>query len=96
MLDVSSTEIWCSAGELDSPHARAQAKVDEDRKAAIDTALLEKILKNRLATAAEHFNLDYKKAFLYLQVSCAPPAILHGTPTTGMLPLRMAWSGTMR
>lgn len=58
-----------SVGELDSPHSRAKAKADEERKIAIETALLEKVLKSRLATATEHFNLDAKKAFLYLQVS---------------------------
>ena len=60
-------------GEMDSPHAKAKAKANEDRRTAIDTALLEKILKNRLSTAAEHFNLDAKKAFLYLQVGLFEP-----------------------
>lgn len=35
----------------------------------METAVLEKLLKTRLAAAAEHFNRDYKKGFLYLQVS---------------------------
>jgi len=56
------------AGALDSPHARAKAKVEEERRALVETALLEKVLKNKLALAAEHFNRDYKKSFQYLQV----------------------------
>jgi hypothetical protein len=56
------------AGSLDSPHARTRAKAEEGRRALIETALLEKILKNKLALAAEHFNRDYKKCFQYLQV----------------------------
>ena len=56
------------AGDLDSPRARAKAKADEERRAMTETAALEKLLKNRLAAAAEHFNRDYKKGFLYLQV----------------------------
>ena len=34
----------------------------------VETAILEKLVKNRLAVAAEHFNRDYKKGFQYLQV----------------------------
>ena len=35
----------------------------------VETAILEKLVKNRLAVAAEHFNRDYKKGFQYLQVA---------------------------
>lgn len=42
----------------------------------IETAILEKLLKNRLAIAAEHFNRDYKKGFLYLQAR--PESCSHG------------------
>ena len=62
---------WLLAGDLDSPHARAKAKVEQERQLMIETALLEKLLKNKLSVAAEHFNRDYKKGFQYLQVSCS-------------------------
>lgn len=57
-----------SAGALDSPRSRARARADEERRAAVAGATLEKLLKSRLSVAAEHFNRDHKKAFLYLKV----------------------------
>ena len=37
--------------------------------ALAETARLEKLVKNKLAVAADHFNRDYKKGFQFLQVN---------------------------
>ena len=43
---------------------------------AAGAMLLEKHAKSRLAVAADHFNLDYKKGFQFLQVCCLLPSFL--------------------
>lgn len=73
LLPHRSREDRPTNGDLDSPHARAKAKLEQERQLMIETALLEKLLKNKLSVAAEHFNRDYKKGFQYLQVRYPTP-----------------------
>ena len=54
---------------LDSVHSKAIARAEEDKRALVETALLEKWVKGRLAIAADHFNRDYKKGIQFLQVN---------------------------
>ena len=61
---------WCCciAGELDSPHAKAEAGAEEAATLALSTALLEKHLKSKLALAADHFKSSPSKELDYFQV----------------------------
>jgi hypothetical protein len=56
------------AGDLESPKAKSKARSDEARRGQVETALVEKHLKTKLAVAADHFNRDYRKGIQYLQV----------------------------
>lgn len=56
------------AGDLESPKAKSKARTNEARRGQVETALVEKHLKTKLAVAADHFNRDYRKGFQYLQV----------------------------
>lgn len=61
-------DCCCMAGELDSPHAKAEAGAEEASNLALSTALLEKHLKSKLALAADHFNRSPSKGLDYFQV----------------------------
>lgn len=58
-----TTARWAGVDEASTSGSRGEA----DTAAAM---LLEKHAKSRLAVAADHFNLDYKKGFQFLQVCC--------------------------
>ena len=50
-------------------HGGVAEEEDSKMLAVMETARVEKHVKNRLAVAADHFNRDYKKGFQFLQVS---------------------------
>eukprot|EP00884_Botryococcus_braunii_P022699 jgi/Botrbrau1/9112/Bobra.0305s0016.2 len=54
-------------GDLESPKAKSKARTNEARRGQVETALVEKHLKTKLAVAADHFNRDYRKGIQYLQ-----------------------------
>ena len=68
MFSSAMTEYSTCTGELDSPHARAEAGAEEAANLALGTALLEKHLKSRLAVAADHFNRSPVKGLEYFRV----------------------------
>ena len=49
-------------------HGGVVEEEDSQLLAVMETARVEKHVKNRLAVAADHFNRDYKKGFQFLQV----------------------------
>lgn len=60
----ADTAWWVGVNEASTSGSKGG---EADTAAAM---LLEKHAKSRLAVAADHFNLDYKKGFQFLQVCC--------------------------